>query len=148
MQTLTLSIEKSNIYNEVAKTTSYIGAKADDAQIMYDRVFTTDDDKALLERYYNEALSTLLNALKRVCVITDKTLSTNIEITASGHADGTLLKTLDSTIQFYLVNYIVAKWSEVANKAEVDRYSATAASLLKDIVDKVFYKVRPTRKKV
>ena len=42
-----LSVKKEDVYNEVAKTTSYTGAKMDD-DAAYDRIFTTEDDLSLI----------------------------------------------------------------------------------------------------
>jgi hypothetical protein len=45
-----LTVNKEKVYEEVAKTTSYTGAKMDD-ELAYDRIFTTDEDKSMLERF-------------------------------------------------------------------------------------------------
>ena len=54
MNEKTLTTDKNDVYEEVAKTTSYAGAKTDDATA-YDKIFTTDADKEMLERFWQES---------------------------------------------------------------------------------------------
>ena len=56
MANLSISITKSSIYEEVAKTTAYLGAKnkLDDGKSAFDQIFVTDADLAMIERFYNE----------------------------------------------------------------------------------------------
>ena len=63
----TLTIKKSNVYEEVAKTTAYIGAKnkLEDGKSAFDQVFVTDADLTMIERFFNESLDALRNVLKR-----------------------------------------------------------------------------------
>ena len=67
MANLSISITKSSIYEEVAKTTAYLGAKnkLDDGKSAFDQIFVTDADLAMIERFYNESKDALLNLLKR-----------------------------------------------------------------------------------
>ena len=44
MINITLTINKADVYKEVAQTTSYTGAKMDSDGNAYDRIFTTDED--------------------------------------------------------------------------------------------------------
>ena len=64
---ITLSITKSVVMNEVAKQTSYIGGKItfQDGSNAYDQVFTTEDDFAMLEKYWREASNATATNLRR-----------------------------------------------------------------------------------
>ena len=55
MKIIVFQIQKDTVYNEVAKTTSYTGAKMEGDEGAYDRIFTTDEDKIMLERFWNES---------------------------------------------------------------------------------------------
>ena len=44
MTDIVLTVNKESVYEEVAQTTSYTGAKMDD-ELAYNRIFTTDEDK-------------------------------------------------------------------------------------------------------
>lgn len=52
---IVLTIDKENVYWKVAQTTFYTGAKTKmDDNGAYERIFTTDDDKLMLERFWNK----------------------------------------------------------------------------------------------
>ena len=64
-----LSIKKANVYDEVAKLTGYVGAKnIEDTGKAYDRVFTTDDDRLMLERFWREAVGAITDEVKRFII--------------------------------------------------------------------------------
>jgi len=55
MITVKLQVNKADVYNEVAKTTGYTGAKMTDDDSAYDRISTTDEDEEMLGRFWNES---------------------------------------------------------------------------------------------
>lgn len=57
-------IYKEEVYTEVAQTTSYAGAKMDDENV-YDRIFTTDEDRSQLERFWDESCAAFNGQMKR-----------------------------------------------------------------------------------
>ena len=69
MADFTLTIKKSDVYEEVAKTTAYIGAKnkLEDGKSAFDQVFVTDADLTMIERFFNSinssANSFLVNSI-------------------------------------------------------------------------------------
>lgn len=65
---VTLDIYKDEVYTEVAQTSSYAGAKMDDDPNAYERIFTTDEDKSQLERFWNESCVTFCEIMKRYLV--------------------------------------------------------------------------------
>ncbi len=65
---VTLDIYKDEVYTEVAQTSSYTGAKMDDDANAYERIFTTDEDKSQLERFWNESCVTFCEIMKRYLV--------------------------------------------------------------------------------
>lgn len=64
MTDIALTVNKESVYEEVAQTTSYTGAKMKD-ELAYNRIFTTDEDKSMLERFWNESKNTACNSLKK-----------------------------------------------------------------------------------
>ena len=64
---VTLTISKESVYDEVAKTTEYTGAKMDDEHA-YEVISTTEEDKTMLERFWNECKNMVCNSLKKVLV--------------------------------------------------------------------------------
>ena len=65
---LTLDIYKDEVYTEVAQTSSYTGAKMDDDANAYERIFTTDEGKSQLERFWNESCVTFCEIMKRYLI--------------------------------------------------------------------------------
>lgn len=140
-----LSVKKEDVYDEVAKTTSYTGAKMDD-DAAYDRIFTTEEDKAMLERFWNESKNAIAGNLKKFLVSeteTDATYTLTLELSAS--FDESLLKSMERSLFSFFVMNITAKWYTFTNKEETIDYAAGAATNVEDIMRKVFFKKKPRR---
>lgn len=146
-----LTIKKSDVYEEVAKTTAYIGAKnkLEDGKSAFDQVFVTDADLTMIERFFNESLDALKNVLKRfISGVSgvDGTITWQIEMPS--RFDDNLLSSINSSANSFLVNSIIGKWFEITANDKVKEYADNAAALLLDIKDKAFFKKKPTRTKI
>lgn len=159
MITITLSILKDDVLAEVAKTTAYTGAKMTDDDGAYDRIFTTEGDRAMLERFWDEAASAATESMKRFVT----SIGDNIEETdergraitvgagyaatldVSGSYDTALTASVEKSLFSYFVNAIVGKWNNFTDKGEVARYEGEATAAMQDILSKLFYKKKPTR---
>lgn len=140
-----LSVKKEEVYNEVAKTTSYTGAKMDD-DAAYDRIFTTEEDKTLLERFWNESKNAIAGSLKKFLTSEEETngnYTLTLELSAS--FDDSLLESMERSLFSFFVMNITAKWYTFTNKGEATDYAAGAASNLEDIMRKAFFKRKPQR---
>lgn len=147
----TLIIKKSDVYEEVAKTTAYIGAKnkLEDGKSAFDQVFVTDADLTMIERFFNESLDALRNVLKRFISggsEVDGTITWQLEMPS--RFDDNLLSSINSSANSFLVNRIIGKWCEITANDKVKEYADNAAALLLDIKDKAFFKKKPTRTKI
>ena len=141
----TLSVNKGNVYEEVAKTTSYTGAKMDD-QSAYDRIFTTEEDKAMLERFWDESKNSIAGSLKKFLTDEQETDgSYTLTLGLSASFDESLLESMGRSLFSYFVMNITAKWYTLANKQEAADYAAAAASNVDDIMRKAFFKKKPKR---
>ena len=151
MADFTLTIKKNDIYEEVAKTTAYIGknTKLEDGKSAFDQIFVTEADLAMIERFFNESLDALRNVLKRF-ISGDSGVdgTNNWELEMPSRFDGNLLDSINSSANSFLVNSIIWKWCEIAANDKVKEYADNAAALLLDIKDKAFYKKKPTRTKI
>lgn len=154
MKQIGLTINKRNVYNEVAKTTSYTGAKMDD-ESAYDRIFTTDSDREMLERFWVESCNDVttefkpfLTSVSTQDVGTDIDIEKNyeVELELSEAFDETLAPAIQSSLFSYFVNAISSKWFEIANKAESDKYAANALGLMASVIEKLYYRKKPKRK--
>nr|DAQ19648.1 MAG TPA: hypothetical protein [Caudoviricetes sp.] len=151
MADFTLTITKSDVYEEVAKTTAYIGAKnkLEDGKSAFDQVFVTDADLTMIERFFNESLDALRNVLKRFISGgsgVDGTITWQLEMPS--RFDDNLLESINSSSNSFLVNSIIGKWCEITANDKVKEYADNAAALLLDIKDKAFFKKKPTRTKI
>lgn len=151
MANFTLTITKSDIYEEVAKTTAYIGAKnkLEDGKSAFDQVFVTDADLTIIDRFFNESLDSLRNVLKRFISgvsVADVTITWQLEMPS--RFDDNLLESIKSSANSFLVNSIIGKWCEITANDKVKKYADNAAALLLDINDKAFFKKKPTRTKI
>lgn len=151
MANFTLTITKSDIYEEVAKTTAYIGAKnkLEDGKSAFDQVFVTDADLTMIERFFNESLDALRNVLKRFISggsEADGIITWQLEMPS--RFDGNLFSSINSSVNSFLVNSIIGKWCEITANDKVKEYADNAAALLLDIKEKAFFKKKPTRTKI
>jgi len=142
---ITLTIDQARVYEEVAKTTSYTGAKMEDDDA-YERIFTTDEDKGMLERFWNECKNTVCNSMKKVLSSEserDGVFALKLEL--SNAFDRALQESMQRSLFSFFVMNITAKWFTFANKDEATGYATEAATYMEDIMRKAFFKKRPVR---
>ncbi len=140
-----MRVNKDMVYEEVAQTTSYTGAKMDDVTA-YERIFTTDEDKAMLERFWNESKNAIAGSLKKFLeseTEMDGTYMLTLELSAS--FDDSLLESMERSLFSFFVMNITAKWYTFTNKNEATDYATGAATNLEDIMRKAFFKKKPRR---
>lgn len=153
---ITLSIAKSAVMNEVAKQTSYIGAKitTQDGSNAYEQVFTTNDDYAMLERYWREAVNAttgnLRKFIKTVSGIPDSPSVDpeevfEIVLSMPSRYDNSQTGTIQASLFSYFVNFITSKWLAVAHKEDAEYYEKYATASMKEILLKIFYKKPASR---
>lgn len=143
---ITLRINKEDVYEEVARTTEYTGAKMDDEHA-YEVISTTEEDKAVLDRFWNECKNTVANSLKKVLVSEIETEKGEYALTLglSAAFDESLTESMRRSLYSFFVMSITAKWYTFTNKSEATGYAAEAATYIEDIMRKAFFKRRPTR---
>lgn len=146
MKTAVFKIQKRDVYDEVAKTTSYAGAKMVDDDNAYNRIFTTDEDQTMLERFWSESKSMIAGNLKKVL---GSEQEMNGEYTLilelSNSFDKTLLDSMRRSLFSFFVTSITSKWFIFTNKEEASAYATTSAGDLEDVMRKAFFKKKPTR---
>ncbi len=132
--------------NEVGKLTAYVGAKNTDEKDVntYDKVFATNDDAVLLERFWREAKSDITDKLSRHIItpekpitITDDNVDTTeqyqIELHLPDNYNTAMLAPLNDEIYNYMANTIIYKWFGITNRGDEERYSSYAANSLAKI---------------
>lgn len=147
MVTVVLQIDKAAVYEEVAQTTSYTGAKMiDEDSKAYDRIFTTDSDRSQLERFWTESRITTCETLKKYLESerADDTGFT-ITLTLSNSFDPSLRESMEKELFSFFVMNITAKWYVFSNKKEAGDYAVAAASFMEGVHRKACFKRRPKR---
>lgn len=154
MTDIRLTVQKSSVYNEVAKTTSYTGVKMTGDDDAYERIFTTDDDRMMLERFWIEACCAATEQFKPFLVDVstqpeshgvelDRDYTVDLELSSS--FDIHLKDSMETSLFSFFVSYIVSKWYRFVNKPESESYGADAAGMLDDVMRKAYYRKKPRR---
>lgn len=143
---ITLKVSKEAVYEEVAKTTEYTGAKMDDEHA-YEVISTTDEDKTMLERFWSECKNMVCNSMKKVLVSESEAEDGeySLVLRLSTAFDENLTESMQRSLFSFFVMNITAKWYTFANKSEATGYATEAATYIEDIMRKAFYKKRPER---
>ena len=139
---ITLSIKKIDVYDEVAKTTSYVGLKKIDTDDkLYDRVFTTDADRDLLERFWREACNAVTDEFKQFIISqpgqTDNGIFTVDMSMPSSFVEQSLLS--------FFINLITSKWFSISNKGDAEYYQQETLASGNEVRRKIFYRKKPQR---
>ena len=102
----------------MAKTTSYTGQKMQGDATAYDRIFTTDDDRMMLERFWVEACNGATEQFKPFLVsVSDQPVSHGVELDKnyvvklelSNSYDESLNGCIGTSLFSYFVAMIVSK---------------------------------------
>lgn len=157
MNNITLTVNKAYVYDEVAKTTAYTGAKMKDDADAYDRIFTTDEDRMMLERFWVEACNGATEEFKQFIVnVSDQPESHGVELDKnytvtlelSTMFDTRLKGSMETSLFSYFVNAIVAKWYRFTNRGEADSFGEDATTAMLDVKSKMFHRKKPQRKEI
>lgn len=141
-----LKVNKEAVYDEVANTTEYTGAKMDDEHA-YEVMSITEEDYAMLERFWNECKVLVCGSLKKVLVSENETDEGEYKLTLglSSAFNESLTESMQRSLFSFFVMNITAKWYTFTNKSEATGYATEAATYIEDIRRKAFYKKRPAR---
>lgn len=154
MKNIELKIIKARVYDEVAKTTSYTGTKMQGDETAYDRIFTTDEDREMLERFWVEACNGATEQFKPFIVSLNAQpishcidLETNYEVMLelSSSFDEALTGSIETSLFSYFVSLIVSKWYKFTNKGESESYGTDAVGAIDDVMKKIYYRKKPKR---
>ncbi len=142
---ITLILNKDAVMEEVAQTTSYTGAKMTEEDA-YERIFTTDEDKSMLERFWNECKILVCNSLKKVLISETEDAGTyELVLGLSTAFDERLTSSMQSSLFSFFVLNISSKWYTFTNKDEAKGYATEAETYIDDILRKAFHKKKPVR---
>lgn len=146
MAQITLNVSKSDVWNEVTKTTAYTGDKMTNDETAYERILLTDEDAKVLQRFWEEACAVANDQLKEM-LETSSSMSAdyNVKLHVSNSYDTTLNGSVQTALRSYFISAIVARWCKFANKGEADSYAKDAEMMMEDVRRKLYSRKRPRR---
>lgn len=148
-QTVTITVKKGDIYEEVNKHTSYSGAKADAS--LYDKVRVKSHDETMLDRWWNDAcgmVTTMFVPYVTSIGSFDPASGTGFSFTLKmpSNWNAAQTKVLSSAVQDVVCDYLLGQWyqllgMEAQYKTASEKMTASAAKVAVALYDRV----RPTR---
>lgn len=146
MKEITITINKEEVYEEVAQTTSYTGAKMENDEKAYDRIFTTEGDRSQLERFWNESCVAVCEALKEfVLEERNEKEGFTLRLGLSSSFDPALDPSMRKELFSFFVTNIVSKWYVFCNKKEAEDFAVCSKAMLDGVKRKAYYRRKPRR---
>lgn len=153
---VSININKANVYNEVAKTSAYTGTKLMEVDASsYNRIFITDEDYMMLERFWCESCNVATDLLKPfvISVSGGHTLSNSVRLGDNyvvslqlpENYQASLTSSMEQSLHNFFVSAIVGKWYKFTNKGESETYLAEAGKMLEDVRRKLYHRSKPIR---
>ena len=147
MASITLNVNKADVWNEVAKTSGYTGDKMTDAdENAYERILITDEDQKSLQRFWEEAVAVANDQLKEM-LETASPMNSDYDVTlkVSRSYDTVLNASVQAALTSYFISAIVGRWYKFSNKTEAESYFSEAANMMDDVLRKLYSRKRPRR---
>lgn len=141
METITLKINRQDIYTEVDKTTDYTGAKLNDRENgARDRIVVTEEDLKTLSRFWEETCAVTNERLKEMFVGSSLPSDEDYWVTlqVSVAFDKELTPSVEATLRSFFIVMVTGKWYVFANKGESKDYFAEAGALMEDVRRKLY----------
>ena len=146
MKTIIIKISRIDVFNDVAKTASYTGAKMVGDDDAYERISITDQNMELFNSYWNVAVSLLCDNLKEMIqTITHTPEELTISLNVSNSFDISHVSNINASIKAFFVEIILGKWFEITNKQEFQARYNSGVEMLTDALRKLYYRKAPTR---
>lgn len=147
MATIKITVNRAEVWNEVAKATDYTGSKLTDKDDKaYDRILLTDSDRKDLDRFWEETMTEANTQLKEMIVEEGRATGDYIVVLhVSRMYDQKLNRSVQSAMTSYFIAAITARWFKWANKDEAESYFRDAATILEEALRKLYSRKRPQR---
>lgn len=149
MKTTKLTLEKAAVLNEVARLTAYVGAKTqtEDTGTAYARIFATDDDRELLERFWTEGCNTVIDLLKKYMLKasphTDEVWRLDLEL--PGTYNRGLTPAVQSALASFMVHRLASGWFGITKKDEAEPHARAAAEHADEMMRMIYHRRPPVR---
>ncbi len=158
METITIQIDKADVYDEVAKATDYTGAKLIDGDATArDRILATDSELSDLGRFWEESVLATNERLKEMLVsgttkqVVDGEEGKTVyeaQLEVSKSFDKGLTGNVQSALRNFFIASIIGQWFKLANKGEASEYFTQAGEMMDGAERLLYSRKRPTRPSV
>lgn len=138
-----LTVSKDTVYQEVAKTTAYTGAKMKDEPQAYDRIPVIDADKVQLDRFWREACHTATQLFMPFLVTTEQNADYVAELQMSSSYDVSLNDSVQGALGSMFVNHLIRKWFEVTNRGDLELYQQLEIDALRKLRSMIYFRKKP-----
>lgn len=143
---VTFKIDKAEALKEVRRLTAYIGSRKQGDDGAYVRISATDSDAEMLEQFWKAACAAVTEQFKPfIKSVTNDTYYT-VVLDLSNSYDENLNTSVEESLLNFAVSFIVSKWCKITSPDEYESYGADAVANIDDVVRKVYFKKKPTRK--
>lgn len=154
MAEIILNIKKKDVYNEVAKISSYVGAKSEknsEDTDMYARVFATDSDREMLDRFWEDCCGKVAEELQRFIVDIANADTGEVSLAVESlynksEKDGLRTKVLQKDLFSCFVNFILYKWFELTERERTEYYFTCYKDFVKGVKRKLSVKYTPVKR--
>lgn len=143
MITVVLTVSKDTVYQEVAKTTAYTGAKMKDEPQAYDRIPVIDADKVQLDRFWREACHTATQLFMPFLVTTEQNVDYVATLQMSSSYDVNLNDSVQGALGSMFVNHLIRKWFEVTNRGDLELYQQLEIDALRKLRSMIYFRKKP-----
>ena len=143
MNTVVLTVSKDTVYQEVAKTTAYTGAKMKDEPQAYDRIPVIDADKVQLDRFWREACHTATQLFMPFLVTTDQEVDYVATLQMSSSYDANLNDSVQGALGSMFINHLIRKWFEFTNRGDLELYQQLEIDALRKLRSMIYYRKKP-----
>ncbi|MDE6578420.1 MAG: hypothetical protein K2K58_09665, partial [Muribaculaceae bacterium] len=145
-------IKRDEVYGEIEQTTAYVASRFPaeemaDIPERFGRIVSGKGDANLLNRYWEEGVSTLVEKLKSY--VSDTEFSgdrLSLEFTVSGAYEETLTPSVAAGCFSYMVGLIASKWFRITFPGQASEYEERAFRRLTDIERQLCHRRPPVRK--
>lgn len=156
MKEITLSVEKRLVYDAVAHTTAYLGGKSNE-EGAFERIFATDDDRLIFERYWLEACSACTALMRKFIVEVSEQGSARrldlkrdytVRLEMPSSFDNNLTSGISESLRSFFTDYITGKWLELSGGQDAERYAKTSESHLAVLKTALYHRSKPQRQPI
>ncbi len=144
MKTIVLNISRQKVWDEVAKTASYIGAKRE-VPDMYRRFLLTESAALDWQRFFEETASmTAIKLHKFLSAFTNDANGFSATLSLPDNFDDSLVESISTSIYSCFVSNIVGCWLRLIGEDPTSYFSDAIASIDNAIL-MLYRRKRPSR---